>query len=88
MARLMTTDHGLGLLEADRERVALLDLGDGDIGAALERGITLEKIAKARARERVQLSDVRILPPVLWPCYGGASGPSLVQLTTAAAPTA
>jgi 2-keto-4-pentenoate hydratase/2-oxohepta-3-ene-1,7-dioic acid hydratase in catechol pathway len=70
MARLTTTDHGLGLVEGNGERgehVALLDVSYADIGAALESGLTLSEIASSPVRERVALSAVRVLPPVLRP---------------------
>ncbi len=67
MARLMTTDRGLALLQSDGLSVELLDLSEPDIGAALENGLTLHQIASAPVRERVPLSAVRVLPPVLRP---------------------
>jgi 2-keto-4-pentenoate hydratase/2-oxohepta-3-ene-1,7-dioic acid hydratase in catechol pathway len=67
MARLMTTDRGLARLEDDGDRIALLDLSETDLGAALEKGRTLLELASAPVRERVPLNTVCVLPPVLRP---------------------
>jgi 2-keto-4-pentenoate hydratase/2-oxohepta-3-ene-1,7-dioic acid hydratase in catechol pathway len=60
----MTTDQGLGLVDADGEHITLLQLAVPDLGAALDTGMTVEEIAAAPAGERLPLSRVRILPPV------------------------
>jgi 2-keto-4-pentenoate hydratase/2-oxohepta-3-ene-1,7-dioic acid hydratase in catechol pathway len=67
MARLMTTDRGVALVEADGEHVTLLQLPVPDLGAALERGMSMVEMAAAPAQERLPLSGVHVLPPVLRP---------------------
>jgi len=67
MARLMTTDQGLALVDADGEHVTLLELAVPDLGAALERGMSMAEIAAAPAQKRLPLSGVHVLPPVLSP---------------------
>src|SRR5437763_15061059 len=44
MARLMTTDRGLGRLDAGGETLTLLQPGQPDLGAALESGMSVEQI--------------------------------------------
>ncbi|MBV9329192.1 MAG: fumarylacetoacetate hydrolase family protein [Chloroflexi bacterium] len=67
MARLMTTDQGLGLVDADGDNLTLLTLGVRDLGEAFERGLTAQDIAAAPTRERLSMSQVRVLPPVVRP---------------------
>jgi len=67
MARVITTDQGLGLLDADGDNVTLLSLAARDLGAALEQGMTVQEIVLAPTREKVPLSQVRVLPPVVRP---------------------
>src|SRR3954452_24382263 len=67
MARLMTTDRGLGRLDAGGETLTLVQPGQPDLGAALESGMSVEQIVAAAGGERLPLSGVRILPPVLRP---------------------
>lgn len=67
MARLMTTDQGLGRVDPDGDTLTLLTLSGRDLGEALESGMTVADIAAAPAREKVPLARVRILPPVLRP---------------------
>ena len=67
MARLMTTDQGVALVEADGESVSLLKLEARDLGEALGHGMTPRDIVAAPTRERLPLNRVRTLPPVLRP---------------------
>src|SRR4051794_8422703 len=67
MARLMTTDRGLALLEDDGAHVTLLDLAERDLGAALERGLSLAEVAATPRRDTLALADVTVLPPVARP---------------------
>jgi 2-keto-4-pentenoate hydratase/2-oxohepta-3-ene-1,7-dioic acid hydratase in catechol pathway len=67
MARLMTTDRGLARVDGDGESVTLLGLPVRDLGEALQSGMPLQDVAASPARERLVLSQVRILPPVQRP---------------------
>src|SRR6516162_9787311 len=67
MARLMTTDQGLALVDPDGEHVTLLQLPVPDLGAALDSGMSMQEIAAAPPGARLHVSRVRILPPVLRP---------------------
>jgi 2-keto-4-pentenoate hydratase/2-oxohepta-3-ene-1,7-dioic acid hydratase in catechol pathway len=67
MARLMTTDQGVALLDPDGEHLTLLKLPTPDLGAALESGMSMHEVAAAPPGARLHLSGVRILPPVLRP---------------------
>jgi 2-keto-4-pentenoate hydratase/2-oxohepta-3-ene-1,7-dioic acid hydratase in catechol pathway len=67
MARLMTTDQGVALVNADGQSLTLLTLAARDLGEALEGGMRLEDVAVSPARQTLQLSRVQVLPPVLRP---------------------
>jgi 2-keto-4-pentenoate hydratase/2-oxohepta-3-ene-1,7-dioic acid hydratase in catechol pathway len=67
MVRLMTTDQGLALVDADGANVTLLSLAVRDLGTAFENGMTVEEIAAAPGRAKLPLSGVRVLPPVVRP---------------------
>jgi 2-keto-4-pentenoate hydratase/2-oxohepta-3-ene-1,7-dioic acid hydratase in catechol pathway len=67
MARLMTTDQGLALVDPDGENLTLLQLPVPDLGAALDSGMSMQEIAAAPPGARLHVSRVRILPPVLRP---------------------
>jgi hypothetical protein len=67
MARLMTSDQGLALVDADGTHITLLQLPFSDLGAALDSGMSMEEIAAAPTGARLQLNAVGVLPPVLRP---------------------
>src|SRR5689334_3720515 len=73
MARLMTTDQGVGLLLPDAEHLTLLEPRVADLGAALERA-PIAQLAQAATGATVSVKDVRVLPPVPRPSKVWALG--------------
>lgn len=67
MPRLMTTDRGVALVDADGAHVTLLQVDAEDLGEALASGMSIAEIAAAPATQRLAIDDVQILPPVLRP---------------------
>jgi 2-keto-4-pentenoate hydratase/2-oxohepta-3-ene-1,7-dioic acid hydratase in catechol pathway len=65
VARVVTTDEGIGLLGGDH--VLLLDTPYEDIGAALGTGETLASVAARPVRKEVGVEEVHLTAPVLRP---------------------
>ena len=65
MARLVTTNEGIGLLGGDH--VSLLDAPYADVGAALRAGETLTSVGRMPVRKEVGIDKIRLAAPVLEP---------------------